>query len=117
MRRLTKNEFPVAPCGSLNLRTGKNRFFNVLEDWTPGDSRLTLYYQHAGEFGRYRIVAGWGSEDRLPETIRLVNDQTYRKIGDGSWSKCASFPNTPEGLAALKIRVNNSPTVAMCTLK
>lgn len=129
MRRLHSHEYPVAPCGKLNLTTGQNMHFNVLKDWTPGDSHLTLYVEETYDFGKrkevtkYRVVAGSGAEDWLPDTLFLVHDQTHRQVGYGDgFKKVGNFPNTEVGLHNLAHelttrRKRGTKTVTMCTLK
>lgn len=134
MRKLQRHEFPVLPCGSLSLRTGKNRYFNVLDDWKRGDSHLTLFKQDIVSWRpdaqvetRYRVVAGWGAvrgAGGMPDQVGLAHDQTHRTIGDplSPWEKVCEVPNTRHGLADLSSvlrerRARRTNSVAMCVLK
>jgi hypothetical protein len=114
MRKLQPDEYAVQACGQLNTRTGQNKHFNVLTDWTPGDSHLSLYSNN----GKFIIVAGYGHGLGTPQRIRLAHDQTHRPItgpGGDVWCHEGDVKNTLEGLELLRRAVR--PSIRMCVLK
>ncbi len=81
-------------CRNLNLTTGKNCHFNVLEDWTA-EATLTVA---TCDDGRTRLIGGWGTMEE-GETVDLYAASgrylTAATIGKG-------FPCDAAGLEALR---------------
>ncbi len=100
-------------CGRMNLTTGKNLHFNVLDgaivDWS--DATLTLVREH--QSAKFRVIGGWGGCGVEGAVVELVHGQTHAFLDHADI--IARFPCTPEGMEDIKQMVGGN-SVLFATL-
>lgn len=77
---------PILPCGSLNLQTGENKYFNINDKYQI-NSTLEVWKDlgHGGSKEKYRIVITSGSSpiEGIGSKRAFVHDQSGRDIFGG----------------------------------
>lgn len=108
-RRYQKNGASVAPIGSVNLKTGSSKWFNIYETW--GENVTYEVYQETYGNKNYRIVAIFGSNPFLDigDTKRFQSDQQQRFLFNGT---LVDWCNGSELKKLAKIYGNNIPMYA-----
>ena len=102
----------IRSCGRLNLTTGKNKHFNVLDDWSDSDgSRVTLMTS----VDEMRLVGGWGDYVQGDQIEQHRDSPGAAYIGQ--YTVIAdSFPATSDGLDDIK-RLIGEKTIAFSVWK
>lgn len=97
----------INKCGTLNLKTGKNLYFNVLQDWEPGSSSLYLYqevgadpYSANANKTMLWLVGGHGTDHEGVQRVdQFLDSQSHRHLG--FWRLMGEYLNTPEDMAKI----------------
>ena len=90
-------------CGTVNLKTGHNKYFNPLEDnW--GKGCYACLFRKKPDWGssiddkpRFLLVCGWGSSHKVSDEIEIVHSQTHRTYD--YWQCVRVEPVTKAGFA------------------
>ena len=75
MRKLYSNEALVLPIGSVNLKTGENKY---IDDYMTYNYTFVLIRKN----GKYSLISGASDNYyKVGERITLAHDQTHRNMG------------------------------------
>lgn len=98
----------INQCGRINLNTGMNLYFNILEDWTE-DAHLVLFRHQNGTM---RVVGGAGQYE-AGRRFQLFVAQYNRRIGAAEVVK--TLPCTLDSLQEIKQDLGGDNSVLFST--